>query len=368
MTLQGKIIEHIQREGLLPFVEYMRMALYDPDYGYYVTGPAKMGWGGDYFTSTDLGNFFAHCMGRQLVQMWEQLGSPTSFTVIEQGAGRGKLGASIRTWAQREHAIFADALHYQAEDIHMGLDAVAGQNERIGQRDDQPSVMLSNELVDAFPVHVVEARDGHLYEVYVDTHSGRLCEVLDEPSTEELIGYLESYKIPWQTFDNGWRAEINLNALRWMEHTTQRLLGTGRRHGYLLTIDYGDKARTLYTRHRQRGTLACYFQHQLTARPLAHPGEQDITAHVNFSALIDTGRKNGLHLRSFTTQRQWLESMGIYDEVERLRTQEFALADTARATDKGQIALLQWRTMQQKVATLVDGSGMGNFKVLVMYR
>ncbi len=366
MKLQDKIIERIRHDGPLPFVEYMRMALYDPDYGYYVTGPAKMGWNGDYFTSTDLGNFFAHCVGRQLIQIWEQLGHLSLFTVIEQGAGRGNLGPGIRSYVQREHAAFANALHYQTEDIRMGLDAVAGQIEHIGQ----PSVMLSNELVDAFPVHVVEARDGHLYEVYVDTQSGRLHEVLDEPSTEELIGYLERYKIPWQTFDNGWRTEINLDALRWIEHTAQRLLGTGKhkRHGYLLAIDYGDKAHVLYTRHWQRGTLACYFHHQLTERPLAHPGEQDITAHVNFSALIDAGRKHGLRLRSFTTQRQWLESMGIYDEVERLRTQEFALADTARATDKGQVALLQWRTMQQKVATLTDNNGMGNFKVLVMHR
>jgi SAM-dependent MidA family methyltransferase len=252
----------------------------------------------------------------------------------------------------------------------MGLDAVAGQIGHAGQHDDQPSVMLSNELVDAFPVHVVETRNRDLYEVYVDVHHGRLHEVLDEPSIEELVSYLEHYKIPWQTFDNGWRAEINLDALHWMESTTQRLLGTGKRkrHGYLLTIDYGDKAPALYTRHRQRGTLTCYFQHQLTGRPLARPGEQDITAHVNFSALIAAGRTHGLRLHKFTTQRQWLESMGIYDELEQLRSGEFALADTARATNEGQIALLQWRTMRQKVATLTDSISMGDFKVLVMYR
>lgn len=287
--------------------------------------------------------------------MWEKLGRPTKFTVLEQGAGRGDLAGGIRTWAEHEAADFFAALDYRTEDIRNGQDALTSSVS--------PSVILSNELVDAFPVHVVEARDGRLYEVYVDVEDERLVEVLDEPSSPEVASYLDNFNIAWQTFGDFWRAEINLDALRWMErmaHLVQR--------GFLLTIDYGDKARALYTRSRRHGTLACYFQHQLTERPLARPGEQDITAHVNFSALISEGRRHGLRLSKFTTQGLWLESMGIYEELERVRQEKFSAADAERASDRGQVALLQWYNLRQRVAALTDPAGMGNFKVLILRR
>lgn len=373
--LQAILTERIQREGPITFADYMRMALYEPGYGYYVTGAAKMGWEGDYYTSTDVSAFFAHCMGRQLVQFWEQLKRPVPFVVIEQGAGRGDLGHGIRLWAQQEQPAFYEALQYQSEDINIGVDVIAGTLPTSGDDANDsfttfPSVMLSNELVDAFPVHVIEVYNQQLYEVYVDLHHGRLHEVLDKPSTPALETYLEAYSVPWRTFENGWRAEIHLDALHWMRNTAQRLqgIGTRKRRGYLLAIDYGDKARKLYSPYRQHGTLASYFQHQFTERPLAHPGEQDITAHVNFSALITEGRKHGLRLHTFTTQREWLEQMGIYEELEQTRIRDFALADNARASDKGQVALLQWYNLRQRVSTLTDRSGMGNFKVLVMKR
>jgi SAM-dependent MidA family methyltransferase len=202
-----------------------------------------------------------------------------------------------------------------------------------------------------------------LYEVYVDEQDGRLYEVLGEPSMPEVAGYLDTFKVPWQTFGDGWRAEINLDALRWMERTAQLV-----RKGFILTIDYGDKARDLYTRYRRRGTLTCYFQHQVSERPLARPGAQDITAHVNFTALMHEARQQGLRVSKFTTQREWLESLGIREELEQRRLQEFAEADTARATDRGQVALLKWHDLRQRAAVLTDPYGMGNFKVLILRR
>ena len=361
-TLQQLIIERIQREGAISFADYMRMALYEPEYGYYVAGPARMGWEGDYYTSMDVSALFAHCMGRQLVQMWESLARPDPFVVLEQGSGRGNLAQQIMAWVKQASPALYAALEYRTEDIRMGRDATQTDDEK------RVSVLLSNELIDAFPVHVVEKRDGHLYEMFVDIHHGRLHEVLDEPSSVEVAGYLDSYRVPWSSYENGWRAEINLDALRWMQRSAQLLGSESKQHGFLLAIDYGDKARTLYTRERQRGTLACYFQHQLTERPLVRPGEQDITAHVNFSALIDEGRRQGLRLHAFTTQTAWLEGMGLSEEVEQLRQTDFAAMDTERATDKGQTALLQWYTLRQRVVALTDMMGMGNFKVLVMKR
>ena len=388
-SLRQLIIERIQREGPIPFAEYMRMALYEPGYGYYVTGAAKMGWEGDYFTSTDVSTFFANCMGRQLYAMWEKLKRPQRFLIVEEGAGRGHLAEGVRAWAQQQAPDFLAALDYRVEDIRTGQDVLekaeppftgypqgatvygrdtpcgypGGGDDVYGHPAGEASVILSNELIDAFPVHIVEIRGGQLYEVYVDEHNGRLYEVLSEPSTQEVAGYLDVYKIPWRTFGEGWRAEINLAALRWMERTAQRV-----RKGFVLTIDYGDKARDLYTRHRRRGTLTCYYQHQISERPLARPGAQDITAHVNFTALIQEARQHGLRLSRFTTQREWLESLGIREELEQRRLQKFPEADTARASDQGQVALLKWYNLRERVAILTDPYGLGNFKVLILRR
>jgi SAM-dependent MidA family methyltransferase len=358
-VLQQLISERIQHDGPITFAEYMRMALYEPGYGYYMTGTSKIGWEGDYFTNTDVSSLFARCMGRQLYAMWEKLKRLTHFIVLEQGAGRGHLAEGVQAWAQKAVPEFHTALDYRTEDIHAGQD-VLGVERTI----DAPSVILSNELIDAFPVHIVEKHGERLYEVYVDVlPEGRLCEVLDEPSAPEVANYLDIYKIPWRTFDDGWRAEINLDALRWVQGTSGLV-----RRGFILTIDYGDKAKALYTSWRRRGTLLCYFQHQANERPLVRPGEQDITAHVNFSALIDEGRRLGLRLHKFTTQRLWLESMGVQEELGRRRTHDFPEMDTTRATDQGQVALLKWYDLRQRVAALTDPFGMGNFKVLILRR
>jgi SAM-dependent MidA family methyltransferase len=365
-ALHRLILDRIRREGPITFADYMRMALYEPGLGYYVTGASSIGWqGADYFTSTDINDFFAHCMGRQLLRMWEQLRRPTPFLVLEQGAGRGALAEAVRAWAWQEAPDFSAALDYRVADIRTGQDAQALEAAPPGDGD-SPSVLLSNELVDAFPVHIVELRQGQLCEVYVGEvkgQEGQLCEMLGAPCAPEVAAYLDRFRVSWRGYPSGWRAEINLDALRWIGRCARVL-----RRGYLLIIDYGEKARALYTPDRTRGTLLCYYRHQANERPVAHPGEQDITAHVNFSALIDEGRRHGLHLNTYTTQRAWLERMGLQDELEQRYTREFAPALANRASDEGQVALLQWRSLRQGVSVLTNPAGMGNFKVLVMRR
>jgi len=364
--LQQLIIERIHKEGPLTFAEYMRIALYELHYGYYVSGPARMGWEGDYYTSSDVSTFFAHCLARQLYQWWQKLGQPSPFMVLEQGAGRGELAQQVQNWARQGFPDFNAALTYRIEDIRLGQDANAplpDAQKNAGKLPTAPSVILSNELIDAFPVHIVQVWDKRLYEMYVDVQEGHLCEILSEPSTAEIASYLDHYHIPWQTFPDGWRAEINLDAFHWMERTAHLL-----RRGFVLVIDYGDKAKELYTPYRRRGTLTCYFNHQMNEQPLIRPGEQDITAYVNFTALIEEGRRHSLRLHKFTTQRLWLTEMGIAEELEQKRRSDFAAADTERATDRGQVALLNWYNLRQRVAALTDPAGMGNFKVLILRR
>jgi SAM-dependent MidA family methyltransferase len=367
--LQQLIVERIRSEGPISFADYMRMALYEPEYGYYVTGSAKMGWEGDYFTSSDVSDLFAHCVGRQLQRLWEQLARPDRFIVLEQGSGRGNLSAGVRAWAQQETSAFSQALDYRTADIAHGQDATSTSLSPSQANEPVPAVIVSNELVDAFPVHLVQKRENTLYEVYVDEQEGRLYEVLAEPANQAVATYLDRYAIPWRTFIDDWRAEINLDALTWMQNVRELLLGTQdeqAQHAYLLTIDYGDLAHDLYTERRPYGTLNSYFKHQLTDQPLLRPGEQDITAHVNFSALIDEGRNCGFQQETFTTQRQWLTDMGIYEEMEHVRQHKLGEMDTARATDRGQTALLAWYNLRQSVSTLTDPSGLGNFKVLLL--
>lgn len=363
--LEQLISERIQREGPISFAAYMQMALYEHGYGYYVSGTHKMGWEGkDYATSTDLSTLFATCMGRQLQRMWEQLKRPQPFIALEQGAGRGHLGQGIRAWAEKEWPDFYAALDYRLEDIQAGQDARdTGTYGGASQDSITPSVILSNELIDAFPVHLVEKHGERLYEVFVDMRQNRLVETLNEPENAVFEDYLDRYRVPWRSYSDGWRAEINLDALRWIERTAKLL-----RRGFVLTIDYGDKARVIYTRERREGTLLCYYKHTFNDRPLARPGQQDITAHVNFSALIEEGRRHGLRLNTFTTQQHWLQNMGISEELERLRLRDYAASVTQRASDEGQVALLRWYALRQGVTALMDPAGMGNFKVLVMRR
>ena len=379
--LQQLITERIQQQGAITFADYMRMALYEPGYGYYVSGPARMGWDGDYYTSTDVTDFFAHCVGRQLQHMWEALSRPAPFIVLEQGAGRGDLASGVRSWAALEAPDFNEALDYQTEDMNAGQNALTSPTRSEGVTNPQPGlagstntpappfVILSNELVDAFPVHIVQKQGEKLYEIYVDVQNNLLVEALGEPVSAEVASYLDENKVPWRTYKDGWRAEINLDAISWMERTAQRLLtpSPGRkRHGFILAIDYGDTARKLYTPERHYGTLTCYYQHQLTDRPLVKPGEQDLTAHVNFTALIEEARRQGLRLQTLTTQREWLSAMGLYEELERIHEREFAVADSERSSDKGQAALLQWYNLRQRVSLLTEPTGMGNFKVLIL--
>ena len=382
----------ITREGPITFARFMELALYHQRYGYYVgggLGREPVGWAGDFFTSGDVSPLWGWALARQLHQMWQALGSPARFEVIEPGAGRGLLAASVWRYALALDERWAAALRYTLVDraapdsplrasraarltaelaaIPAPPDAVRWADDLAGAASDGPitGCIVSNELVDALPVHRVEARGGQLAEIYValDARTGRLVEQLGEPSSARVAAYLDDYHIPWRTFADGWRAEICLLAEDWMGEVAATL-----GQGFALTIDYGASARRLYTRDRRRGTLTVYARHQLGERPLIHPGQQDLTAHVNFSALARMGADGGLRITRYTTQAALLRSLGVPEQAEELAARLFPYADSERHTDRGQADYLRRAALRNAVATLLNPHGLGGFRALIQRR
>ncbi|MGH2484806.1 MAG: SAM-dependent methyltransferase, partial [Ktedonobacterales bacterium] len=225
--------------------------------------------------------------------------------------------------------------------------------------------VISNELADALPVHALEKRAGALSEVYVsaDAASSGFAETLGEPSSLDAACYLDRFHVPWRGYPDGWRAEVCLAAEEWM-----RAVAASIARGYALTIDYGDTARRLYTPERRRGTLATYSRHHFGDQALAQPGRRDLTAHVNFSALVLAGWEQGLRLEELTTQAAFLERQGIRAEAEALGRRLYPAADTERWTDRGQADLLRRKGLSGAVATLLNPRGLGGFRALTQRR
>jgi SAM-dependent MidA family methyltransferase len=344
------LAEAIAERGAIPFAQYMQIALYDPDMGYY-TRPVRprFGWEGDYITSIDLHPLFGAAIGRQLAQIWTILGNPLPFIVHEDGAGRGFLGRDIHTWAKDPSMDvpdgFLDSLRYIMRDAGERIWEIEGQDRPIPL--EPPHVILSNELIDAFPVHIVTSAANGLQEIYVDVHKNPpyLIERLGPLSEPELDTHLDRYHIPWKK-------------------VSQRLAS----QGCIITIDYGDLAKSLYVSERFRGTLASYRHHHLADNPLTFTGDQDLTAHVNFSSLISVGRLHGLRLAGLTTQRDFLLALGIRKDADRISCQLYPFADTERHTDAGQADYLRKVSFNHKIDALLDPHGIGGFKVLIQHR
>ncbi|HYB19320.1 MAG TPA: SAM-dependent methyltransferase [Thermodesulfobacteriota bacterium] len=320
------ILGRIRPRGRIPFAEFMDIALYHPREGYYQSLREKIGPRGDYYTSPHIHPIFGALLTRQLHQMWEILDHPSPFIIAEMGAGKGLLCADILLDCRRQWPDFYQNLIYVIGEISPGLQdrqklllssfEAEGKVEWVlpdalldGIRP-FTGCLLSNELIDAFPVHLVQGREGRLWEIYVSFREGALQEVPGPLSTPLIEEYLRLYgSMP----EEGQRAEVNLKALEWMEGVNRAL-----RRGFVLTIDYGYEASELYHPERRDGTLLCYFRHTTSSEPYRRIGLQDITAHVNFTALIKKGEALGLKKVGYTEQYKFLVSLGLLQELESL--------------------------------------------------
>ncbi|RCJ37851.1 hypothetical protein A6770_13735 [Nostoc minutum NIES-26] len=363
----------------ITFAEYMDMVLYHPEYGYYSSNAVKIGFkGSDFFTSSNLGNDFGELLAEQFVQMWEILGRPVPFSLVEMGAGQGLLALHILNYYQLYYPDFFAALEFVI--VEKSPTLRQEQEQRLQKfpvrwcsLEEIPTKSItgcffSNELVDAFPVHQFILEAGELREIYVTTPQNltslerqreenpfirersnfEFVEVTGEPSTQQLAQYLNLVGIDFgqRTYADGYRSEINLAALDWLSIVADRL-----QRGYVLTIDYGYPASRYYNPRRSQGTLQCYYHHRYHDNPYINVGRQDITTHVDFTALERWGERCRLEKVGFMQQGLFLMALGLGSRIAALSHQEIPLSQ-----------LLQRR---ESLHQLLDPTGLGGFGVLV---
>jgi SAM-dependent MidA family methyltransferase len=314
MELRGHMIDMIQEHGPMSFHDFMEMALYYPEKGYYEAPGDKIGEAGDFYTSPYLSELFGEMVAIQLEEMWKIL-DRRPFTIVECGAGTGLFCRDILRYLKQNKELY-DHLQYviieksewmrQKEQAVLGAAGFSSKIDWVNSLRDLPPIhgcILSNELVDNFAVHQVVMCD-KLMEVFV-TYENGFAETL-QPAAPELEGYLQDFDL---LLPKGCRGEINLEAIQWIRDAASALSA-----GFVLTIDYGHSASVLYS--RQTGTLACYYKHQVSFSAYDHIGEQDITSHVNFSALDRWGCRYGLEHCGYTSQTRFLQGLGLTSRIQ----------------------------------------------------
>jgi SAM-dependent MidA family methyltransferase len=370
--LKAAIIEAIQTspERHITFERFMEMALYHPEEGYYTRRAGLIGPKGDFYTAPRLTPVFGELVGKQIAEFWERLGSPSKFRVVEMGAGQGLLAGDILTRLQAGYPALWAALRYtiveiseplrQAQRHH--LEVMPGGADRIGKVDwctlaelgpgEIEGCFISNELLDAFPVHLITVKDGQWRELYValDTDNHHFKEEVGPLSDPALAAYFAALKLNSAKYEDGYRTEVNLRMFNWLEDVTQAL---GK--GYVLTIDYGYPATQRYHPLRREGSLQCYSSHRVHDNPYINIGWQDITSHVDFTGLQQHGEKLGLTTLGLTKQAPFLLGLGLGEKLAGIKGRNLTYHDPAARQHLAERNALQ---------TLINPSGMGNFGIL----
>lgn len=350
--LSRRICAEIERAGgRIPFRRFMELALYTPGLGYYMNGLRKFGNAGDFVTAPEISPLFARCVAQQCAAILRECSEPV---LLEAGAGTGVLAADLLlelqqldTLPQRYFILelSGELRRRQAETLRTRVPQLI---ERVTWLDRLPQTpfngaIVANELLDAMPVHRIRIEQNGVAELHVTWHDNRFNWIAGPCSDAELAQ--RARELP-AGLPPGYMTEIGLDAERWL-YTVAPLL----KRGALLLIDYGFPAHEYFHPQRTDGTLMCHFRHRAHTDALLYPGLQDITAHVNFSALAHAGHAAGLHVAGFTTQACFLIGLGIE------RALQSASGDRER-----------WQLSQQ-IQRLTSPSEMGElFKVLALTR
>ena len=345
----------------ITFAEYMELILYHPNHGYYASSSSRISEGGDFLTAPHLADDFGEMLAVQLYQMWQIIGSPQVFSIVEMGAGQGLLAAQILDYSHRLYPDFFRSIDYLIIEVAPAM--ISAQQARLTDLPVQwcdwnqiidvsiVGCFLSNELIDALPVHQVIVSEDKIQEIYVtidDNDSNIFTEMIDYLSTDKLEQYwnLNNINLFSGRYLEGYRTEVNLAALSWLEQVSKKL-----QRGYVLSIDYGYTADRYYNPIRTQGTLQCYYQHAYHNDPYINVGNQDLTAHVDFTAVQNQGELLGLQTVGFIQQGMFLMALGLGERI------------AAISNSGGDIQSLLRR--RQNLHQLIDPIGLGKFGVLI---
>ena len=361
--LVERLHDEIAANGPMTFARFMDAALYDPTHGYYRSDERRPGRGGDFLTAPEATPLFGITIARQIAECWERLGSPGQFVVREYGAGIGGFAYDILAGLSEASPGAFAAVEYRLVDVNEAVIAQAlaamaqvGLSEKVeAEIADSPDglepiegVVLANEVADALPVHRLVWRDGRARELLVGWRDGWFVEVESDcsPSAQEAVDELSRDETI--AFSEGDRFEVSPAAANWFREAAESL-----ERGYAITLDYGYPANELYRAHRLEGTVRGYAEHTVTDDPFIRIGKQDLTAHVDFSALIRAGETAGMTLAGLTTQGDFLAALGLGEHL------------VAMQTEPG-MTMEQYLAAQAAVLRLIDPGGLGRFRVLAM--
>ena len=352
--LASLLAERIRRFGPITFAEYMRECLYHPVHGYYSQPESRRF--ADYYTSVDVHPIFGRLLARQFAQMWEQLERPSEFSLIEAAAGTGRLAGHILDFAQEKLPDFYQTLRYVA--VERSPARCDQMTARLASHIEQGrchatfefpakipvGCIFSNEFLDALPVHRVLQQNGELQEIFVTCDGAVFSELRMPLSTCAITKYFAAFGI---TLIEGQQAEAALEGCDWITEIGQRL-----QRGFVLTIDYGHEAADLFDTHHMAGTALAYAHHHASEDFYAVPGQQDLTAHVNFTALRLWGERSGLKSLGRASQTAFLLALGQGNEFADLYNE--GMDETGRVRARLQLK------------TLIFPEGMGErFQVLI---
>lgn len=352
MCLRDRILREIEERGPMPFSRYMELCLYEPGLGFYERSAEIFGKAGDFYTSSDVHAVFGRLLARQFEEMWRALGSPARIELVELGPGRGLFARDVLDWSRKKFPEFFAALHYQLVERSAALRGRLAERMKEAVEEGEASIaddllapssenviLFANEFLDALPVEVISDRG----LVRVTRHDAALIESF-APVPREVQDYLDRYAV---TPEAGERVEAGLAALEWM-----RRLAHAVPRGFLVLVDYGYQREELLA-GRHRGTVVAARRHQLSHDPYEAPGEQDITAHVNFTAVAAAGEAAGLQTLGLVTQSQFLMGIGEANQF------GDAFEECRLPQEQAKVAL--------QLKHLVTPAGMGeNFQALVM--
>jgi SAM-dependent MidA family methyltransferase len=304
------IRDTIRRRGPVTFEWFMEQVLYHPELGYYSSGRCAIGRRGDYFTNVSVGPLFGRLLAAQFVEMWESLGRPDDFIIVEQGAHQGDFARdALEAVRERAPDFFSTLRYWIIEPFPVLRDrqreALRDFSEKITWQkslaDLEPfcGVHFSNELLDAMPVHLISKGADADWEERRVAESGDGFHFVTAPITKtELRRHLET--IP-EHLSAPYETEVSIEALRWIESVAQKLT-----RGYILAVDYGHSRDDYYATERSSGTLQSYAHQRVKASPLTEIGHADITAHVDWTSLAERAEAHGLTVAGFADQHHFV--------------------------------------------------------------